>query len=305
MAEPASTQVRQSTKPKVIYVLGAHRSGSTILGVTLGNCAGVFFAGELHSWQSRRGVPSFGGEAGARLWAEVLEHVGDAADLFGDDTQLYVDRSSALYRIHKWPQRRRLRRAYRRVGEELYRAIAQVTGATHIVDTSHYPLRARELQSLDGIDLYILFLVRDPQGIVASQGPDNNPGYSKAPLVANLQLWVTYLLSVNVFLRHPREQRMLVRHEDFLEDPEGLLRQILDRTGSSAAIPDLTSLRAGSPLQGNRFLQREDVIALRRREPTRTPDRWSAMTRVLQVPWGPILSRLRPAVEPSTLDSGV
>ena len=48
-------------KPKVLYIIGAHRSGSTVLGVTLGNCADMFFAGELHSWLSRGGVPSFGG----------------------------------------------------------------------------------------------------------------------------------------------------------------------------------------------------------------------------------------------------
>lgn len=298
MAEPPpASETGHSTKPKVIYVLGAHRSGSTILGVTLGNCAGFFFAGELYSWQWRRGVPSFGGEAGARLWAEVLENVGDATDLFGDDPQMYLDRSSALYRVHKWPQRQRLRRRYRRVADDLYRAIAKVTATTHIVDTSHYPLRARELQSLDGIELYILFLVRDPQSVVASQGPGNNKGYSKAPLIVNLQLWVTYVLALNVFLRHPSERRMFVRHEDFLKDPEGLLRQILDRTGSSAVIPDLTSLRAGSPLQGNRFLKREDVIALNRSEPARKADP-SVMTRVLQVPWSPVLSRLRPAVKP-------
>jgi hypothetical protein len=299
MADPASTPAPGgSAKPKVIYVLGAHRSGSTILGVTLGNCEGVFFAGELHSWQSRRGVPSFGGEAGARLWAEVLENVPGAADLFGDETQLYVDRSSALYRVHRWPARRRLRQRYRRVAEDLYRAIAKVAEVTHIVDTSHYPLRARELQSIEGIDLYIIFLVRDPQGIIRSQGPKNNKGYSKAPLVANLQLWVTYLLSLSVFLRQPRERRMFVRHEDFLADTQGVLRQILDRSGSDAQIPDLTALHTGSPLQGNRFLQQGEVTALRRSQPAGEAPRPSLMTRILQLPWAPVLARLGPAVKP-------
>ena len=299
MAEPPSTsEGRRSAKPKVIYVLGAHRSGSTILGVTLGNCENVFFAGELHSWQSRRGIPSFGGEAGARLWSEVLENVDDAEGLFGDETQRYVDRSSALYRVHRWPQRRRLRRRYRRVAEDLYRAIAKAAGVTHIVDTSHYPLRARELQQISGIELYIVFLVRDPQGIVRSQGPGNNRGYSKGPLLANLQLWVTYLLSLGVFLRQPRERRMLVRHEDFLADTDGVLRQILDRTGSSAATPDLSALHTGSPLQGNRFLRQGEVTALKRRSPAPDAAGSSLMTSVLQLPWIPVLAALRPAVKP-------
>ena len=42
-----------------------------------------------------------------------------------------------------------------------------------IVDSSHFPRRARELQALNGIDLYILFLVRDPHSVVASWGRED------------------------------------------------------------------------------------------------------------------------------------
>jgi Sulfotransferase family len=280
-------------RPKVIYVLGAHRSGSTVLGVTLGNCDGVFFAGELHSWLTRRGVPSFGGEQGARLWQAIAEEVPDAEELFGHETQLALDRSSVIYRPRKWPRRRRLRGPYRRIYGDLYRAIARQTGSSHIVDTSHYPLRAIELQALSGIDLYLLFLVRDPQGIVDSFDARRTDSPSKSPLLTNAQLWVTYLLSLLAFLRHPRERRMFVRHEDFLADPDGMLRQILDRSGSDAPTPDLTALRTGSPLQGNRFLKRSEVIALNAQGPT---PRRSLVTKALQLPLALVFSRLRPAV---------
>jgi hypothetical protein len=284
-------------RPKVIYVLGAHRSGSTVLGVTLGNCENVFFAGELHSWLTWRGVPRLGGEEGAQLWKSVRENVEGAEELFGHQTELYIDRSSALRRLHKWPTvRRRLLKRYRRLNEDLYLAIASATGASHIVDTSHYPLRALQLKKLSGIDLYLLFLVRDPQGVVASLDPRDTTSGSKPPLTTNLHLWATYLLSSLAFLRHPRNRRMFVRHEDFLADPEGVLRQILDRTGSSAAIPDLASLRTGYPLHGNRFLREKDVIALKGPSPRRGPS--SRMTALLQLPWAPVLSRLRPVVKP-------
>ena len=124
MAEP------DPQRPKVVYVVGAHRSGSTVLGVTLGNCDGVFFAGELHSWLTRRGVPSFGGEQGAQLWQAIAEEVPNAHELFGHETQLTLDRSSVIYRPQKWPRRRRLRGSYRRIYEDLYRAIARQTGAS-------------------------------------------------------------------------------------------------------------------------------------------------------------------------------
>jgi Sulfotransferase family len=291
---PESTLATNVEKPKVIYVLGAHRSGSTVLGVTLGNCSGVFFAGELHSWLSRGGVPSFGGAEGARLWRGIAEGVEGADDLFGHETQLYIDRSSALYRVHRWPARQRLLRPYRRVYDDLYRAIARVTGATRIVDTSHYPLRALELQALSGIELYLLFLVRDPQGVVASFDSRHTESPSKSAFITNAQLWVTHLLALFAFLRHPADRRLFVRHEDFLANPAVVLRQILDWTGSSASVPDFTSLRTGSPLQGNRFLKKSDVISLKA-PPPKQP-RASLMTTVLQYPWRPVFARLKPAV---------
>lgn len=282
-----------AVKPKVLYVLGAHRSGSTVLGVTLGNCEGVFFAGELHSWLTRRGVPTFGGEQGARLWRAIAEEVPGAEELFGHETQLYLDRSSVVYRIHKWPRRRHLRAPYRRIYQDLYRAIARQTGASHIVDTSHYPLRAIELQALSGIELYLLFLVRDPQGVVDSFDARHTDSPSKSAFVTNAQLWVTHLLALLAFQRHPRERRLFVRHEDFLADPEGVVRQILERTDSAASIPDLTALRTGSPLQGNRFLKRSEVIALRR---SSSPPPRSLLTKALQLPFRALFARLRPAV---------
>jgi hypothetical protein len=294
---PDAAQPNGERKPAVIYVLGAHRSGSTILGVALGNCEGVFFAGELHSWLTWKGVPRVGGEEGERLWSAVREQVPNAADLFGHETELYVDRSSALRRLHRWPTvRRRLIKPYRRLNEDLFRAIAHTTGASHIVDTSHYPLRALELKKLEGIDLYLLFLVRDPHGVVASLDPRDTSSGSKPPLTTNLHLWATHLLSLFAFLLHPRARRMFLRHEDFLADPSGVLRQILDRTGSAADTPDLTSLSIGYPLHGNRFLRHTKTTALQ--AASSKPARTSRTTTLLQMPWIPVLARLRPAIRP-------
>ncbi len=116
-----------------------------------------------------------------------------------------------------------------------------------IVDSSHYPLRARELQRLEGIELHLLLLVRDPQGIVASFDRDDvdEPRFGEAK--TNFYLWLTYALSAGVFLRQPATRRMLVRHEDLLAEPERVLREILDRVGSTAAPPDLDALADREP----------------------------------------------------------
>jgi hypothetical protein len=71
------------------------------------------------------------------------------------------------------------------------------------------------------------------------------------------------------------------------------VRQILQHVGSTAAVPDLTALRTGMPLHGNRLI-REEVVSLEKREDR--PRGGSFVTSLLQLPWRVLFSRLRPAV---------
>ncbi len=109
----------------------------------------------------------------------------------------------------------------------------------------------------------------------------------------NAYLWITYLLSLHVFLRHPRERRLLVRHETFLDDPEGVLRDIFDCIGSAAAMPDFSALQTGVPFQGNR-VARSEVVSLKGRPSP--PKRRSLLTAVLRAARGELVfSLLRPS----------
>ena len=293
---PGETSSGHATdKPRVIYVMGAGRSGSTTLGITLGNCADVFYAGELDNWLPRSGVPQVEDAERTRFWSRVgdqLEDPAAAAELFGNEAQHAIERSLSLFRWRTWPARLRLRRRYRAIAEDLYRALTRATGETHIADTSHYPLRARELQHVPGIELYLIYLVRDPQGVVASFNRHDVGEYTKSTLHTNIYLWVTHLLSLFVFLRHRHDRRLYVRYEDFVADPGAIVRQILDYSESSAAeLPDFAALEVGFPLQGNR-VTRGHTLSLKRT--TDPPARVSRATALVQAPLMALLARLRP-----------
>ncbi len=108
-------------------------------------------------------------------------------------------------------------------------------------------------------------------------------------LSTNAYLWLTYLLSLGAFLRHPRERRLLVRYEAFAEDPDGVLAEFLERVGSAAAPPDLSALDTGVAFQGNSLLRNESVAF--ERQPER-PSPGSRLTALLNAPWGLVFSRL-------------
>jgi hypothetical protein len=281
-------------RPRVAYVMGSGRSGSTILGVALGNCAGIFYAGELDAWLRTSGVPPQGGAERARFWETVADEVG-SEEFFGESSWRRLEHSLSPFRIWAWPARRRLRQRYRSVAERLYRATARAAGTPYIIDTSHYPLRARELQLLEGIDLHLIYLVRDPHDVVASFRRRDVGGPSRAPLVTNAYLWLTHLLSVAIFLLHPRDRRVLVRYEDFIAEPGRMLSQILGWWGIASELPELTHLRPGVPFQGNRLVQQETLSVV---HPT-TARVALRITSLIQAPWKLLLSSLGPTTGPA------
>jgi sulfotransferase family protein len=289
-SSPTTISAEPFGKPKVVYVMGAGRSGSTILGIALGNCADFFYAGELDKWLPNAGVPPLDGIGRARFWSEVRRDVRGADSLVGYAARC-LERSSSLFRARRWMARRRLRAPYRRVAEELYRAVSRNAGVTRVVDTSHYPLRARELQRAGGVDLYLVFLVRDPQNVVASFARSDVREPRFGTLKTNAYLWLTHLLSVLVFLSQRPERRVFLRYEDFIANPEAVLRGLLGWLDSPAGLPDLSSLRTGIPIEGNRIVREEVVSFERQASPSA---RRSRVTTLLQLPWVPVFARLRP-----------
>jgi Sulfotransferase family len=276
----------------VLYIMGAGRSGSTILGVTLGNCTGVFFAGELDRWLVRGGVPQRrGDEELERLWREILATVNPPRELFGGVTTC-LERSSALFHPRKLARRRRLRAPYRRYSQAVYRALAETTGANAIVDSSHYPLRARELRALPNIDLYLIYLMRDPQHVAASLGRRDVPERTFGLLAANAYLWLTSAVSTLVFLRHPPARRLFVRYESFVANPERVIAQILAHCELDAQVPDLARLHTGLTFHGNRLLESE-VVKLDERSSEGVAR--SRLTALVQLPWLALASHLQPS----------
>jgi hypothetical protein len=289
---------RRGPPKKVVYVMGAGHSGSTILGVALGNCEGFFYAGELEEWLITGDTPRWALREGQQFWSAVGRRVSGAEQLFGSAANRCIERSSALLRADLWLQRLRLRRRYREVAERLIDAVAEQAGARCVVDTSHFPLRARELRTLPGVEVVLVYLVRDPQEVVASNVRELSlhevAERRWRTLVMNANLCLTALVSIAVFLTHPRKRRIFVRHEDFLLDPEGVIGQILQTAGTPAQVPDLSRLRVGSPLQAGRLI-RAETVAVKRHSADAAPAARSLMTRIAQAPWRPILRLLRPA----------
>jgi hypothetical protein len=265
--------------------MGTARSGSTLLGLMLHNCEGLFFGGELRFWELLGGVPWYKSPEALEFWGKVKDRLGDYSDICGETGSRYPDYPT-LSTGEARAKKRRLKERYRSFFPDFFTAISRESSTDRIVDSSHYPWRARELRKVPGIRVILLYIVRDPQGVVNSLRRElrkGNQASGKNLLDANLYLWVTSLLGWFVFGSHKKRDRIFVRYEDLMADPEKALQHIAARIGPDVVVPeDVRQLRRGPQFSGNNILFDEVIVV----EPGRTAvkDR-SVVTAILQAPF--------------------
>jgi hypothetical protein len=257
----------------VLYLVGWGRSGTTIVENILNAYDGIFSAGELHYlWErgfleGRRcgcGQPL----AECPLWAEVLR-VAYGARL--PDPRQVVALQQRRARIRH--TRRLCDRdldpdsdEYRHLLTQLYTAIAKVTGARLIVDSSKRPPGAAMLTRMQPeITGYLLHMVRDPRAVAYSwnrlvRQPDRADPAAVLRRHGSLGSTVHWLvwnrLAEYVARAYPEGNRRRLRYEDFVDDPYGTIQGVLDfvgYAGSAGPFVDATTVRldANHTISGN------------------------------------------------------
>jgi len=248
MPTPSSAPVQ------VLYFVGTGRSGTTIVNSVLGQVPGCFAAGELrYLWQ--RGV----GEdhrCGCGLpfsrcptWQAVmgcLRAGGAVADEPAVGRRLL--RRLRILNIPSLLLRRTLRlpavppTADDATIGRLYRAVAEVTGAALVVDSSKLPTYALLLDEMPDVEVTFVHLVRDPRATAFSwrrhkPSGDRDDGalMQRQPLWKSSLLWSLWNLLTVVLWPDRRARLLRVRYEDFVEAPREVMARICALTGLDPA----------------------------------------------------------------------
>ena len=237
-------------RPKVLYIVGLGRSGSTILANSLGQIDGFFSAGELnfiwrHNVLENRlcgcGRPFHECPVWNAVFGEAFGGMDrvDAREMMRLQSEGARTRHLPLMLTDKGTSalRDRLGTFLLNTGR-LYRAIGTATGSRVIVDSSKEPAYGYAVSMLDGVDFYALHLVRDPRAAAFSWSkkkvqPDtdtrefmhrHNPAKSAA-------LWDSWNAAAETLWRRTPDRYLRLRYEDFVADPRGSFTRVLDLLG--------------------------------------------------------------------------
>lgn len=250
---PTAGQADLATAPvKLLYVGGMPRSGSTLTDLMLDSLPGHVAVGELfYLWRNglvHDGLCACGQRfSGCPFWHAVGEQAfGGWRREDGERVlrlQAEVDRTACvpLVLAGRPSGFARALQDYRDVLQRLYSAIADVSGARVVVDSSKRGSLAFVLRSMPGIDLTVAHVVRDPRGVAHSfskrvplpAGVDLAEEMPRTPPRKVARRWLTVNALVGS-LQPLGVPLVRVRYEDLVNNPLRELRRIAAAEGEPA-----------------------------------------------------------------------
>jgi len=257
---------------KIIYIMGAGRSGTTVLDIILGNAEGVFSCGELTRYPELNGVPHDYPET-----SETYRFWSDFEGIFKKKSKGTIDYRSlyALYRkfdhhdgfvrnyfgLHSVDDQRR----YQQYSVAFFDTLFELSGKDVLVDSSKYPNRALTLSALMPYDLYFIYLVRNPAGVARSFQKKNVEQPSRGWLSSSIYYFVVNAACALVKKRLQRSfPVLLIKYEDLMTDPVGTLEKIQNTCGialtrSIELVQEQQPLAVGCLFDGNRLRLKKHI----------------------------------------------
>lgn len=219
-----------SIKGKLIYVLGAGRSGTTLLEIVLANQPKNVGVGEINRFPVCNGVPHGGskGEPTFDFWEKVVRNISLEIDIARLET-IYHKLEYHLYPLKRSKVSKEDYAYYQSFNQQFYKAIYSEIGEDcTIIESSKYPGRLSELSKVyDPKDISVVYLKRDPISVVRSfqkKGIEQPP---KPALSSILYYFVVNLLCSTLAKRLEKKSKVCtINYEDFVNDPKITITKI-------------------------------------------------------------------------------
>jgi hypothetical protein len=262
--------------PKVIYIAGYGRSGSTLLDAILGSLPGVVGTGEL--------TRLFTGLDGAEVcscsrpvdqcpfWAKVQSDIGGGS---GQANHRVTNRLTRRMDARAWMHSARAYIRYRDLWLAVLRSIARASSAELIVDSSKTGRkvsgRITMLSQVCGLDISVVHLVRDPRAVMWSAQRGSNRALARGAsprcpsvlMIRALLGWTLTNIRTEALLYRATEQtpHVRIRYEDLVASPHEVARHALSLgDGRRAPRGDaeilLGPIAPGHGIAGNRMRRR-------------------------------------------------
>jgi len=231
-------------KIKILYLTGYGKSGATLIGRHLGSSAQAFFVGELKYFWNRGLVKNYECTCGEKVdncsfWKHVInEYLESFPDI---DREIISKEFREFEKIKNYFNLKKIKEnkgdeayiqflaKYLKHNEKLYEAIAKVSGKNILVDISRIPGRLLALSFSDKFEIYPVYLMRDPRGVLNSFVQADMRYYGENRH-SNLKQLVTWNANTFFSIKHIKNlslgKFLFILYSDYVKNPDRELNQL-------------------------------------------------------------------------------
>jgi len=254
------------TKKTLIYIMGAGRSGTTVLAAFLGNNKEIQNIGEMHQffehidenkecscgkqinecefWKNKISEDLLKSTKQNRLLSEKMEsHSSIIKHLVNSFSNKENKQYIALHQL-------------------ILNSIYSDSDKSTLLDSSKYIGRALALNKLVNIDLKVIYVVRDVRGVINSFSKKVQT--SKSPLSTIVYYLVVNSVSEFIAKILLRKKVVKIRYEDLVNNPMQVFSRLeiflkLDLTDVKNKIIDKQAFEVGHIVGGNRLKKNKEI----------------------------------------------
>tara|TARA_B110000091_G_scaffold103956_1_gene112932 strand:+ start:9906 stop:10769 length:864 start_codon:yes stop_codon:yes gene_type:complete len=260
-------------KKTLIYIIGAGRSGTTMLDIVLGNTSESLSLGEINRFFKRNGIPPKRNikDKTFLFWKKIREDFEIRNEniflSFFDQNQLMDSNEyhSAVFKSVFG----KCDKNYKTLLNNLYDSIFANTTDKIIIESSKYPLRALNLSRLERKDVEIkyIYLKKDPVKVVKSFNKKDIEQPTKGFFKSNIYYFgVNALCIITVYFLKRRGHKIAkIKYEDLILNPNKTLKKLATDLSENlniviGLIDKKIPLKIGYLFDGNRIRLKESLI---------------------------------------------
>ncbi|WP_370390325.1 hypothetical protein [uncultured Winogradskyella sp.] len=216
----------------LVYIIGAGRSGTTLLDIVLGNAKNAISLGEINRFFRRSGVPPKRKDYSKvyKYWKKIRNDFLSDSDLDikqlekeFENNEYHTSWLKCLFKLNS--------KSYQFLLQKHYQSILRNTHESIIIESSKYPSRAINICNYvanENLEVKFIYLRKDPVSVVKSFEKKGLEQPSKGFLASNLYyLLVNIICQFSVFsIRRKGFVVSKVKYEDLIEKRDLEIRRV-------------------------------------------------------------------------------
>ena len=260
----AVLQAQEPTKalPRVVFIVGSGRSGTTLLDLLLGHQEGVFSAGEIaRLWNAGIAGDQLCG-CGQRplscpVWGPAIDHAYETTRFTNEDLETLAEAIAGERQRLQGSRSLSGESRYGRAYQALVTCAAEIAGCDVLVDSSKRPGDGSYLRSNANLPINVVLIVRRCAAVAFSWGRVVSMNDSLSPRQmgtrgvrrAALQ-WASFHLQCAWRLASHRSDLNVVDYDELVNSPVGLISETLGTSPKEVRLP--TAIPENHTLGGSR-----------------------------------------------------